>query len=292
MSNPITLSDYQKNALSRVANKIVKVVEPDAIICFGMQSITRTNWSCFTCSTGQGTEEHLRFDLLILTSDSNRRNKRDIFTLVRQQRETNIEINCVVHKKTVANKIWLTGDAFFSTILRSGFCVYVADPAERLIIPPEHDLTPERILQDWNRFFPLAVNFLITAEESQFKRFPALTVFLLHQAVEHTCRALIRVCTGHRIVSHNLDYLLGFVSSFFIEMAKIFPCNTMEERELFEVLLHGYSDSRYSEEYVVDLAKVPILIRRDAKYSTDVLHAQNWLLHKNGNITSRCLNRG
>jgi HEPN domain-containing protein len=91
---------------------------------------------------------------------------------------------------------------------------------------------------------------------------------MLHQAVEHTCGALIRIFTGYRPNTHNLTRLLMMVESFTRHLHAVFPCMTREEKEIYAILQRGYLDARYKEDYTVPPAILQLLIERVGQLQT------------------------
>jgi HEPN domain-containing protein len=128
--------------------------------------------------------------------------------------------------------------------------------------PGKSKLKGETAQAHWSRWYGLGQYFLKGAADSLTYGRPDLTLFMLHQAVEHTCIALIRVFTGYRPNTHNLSRLLAIIENFSAMLMAIFPCITKEEKELFKILQKAYSDSRYKEEYNISLDKVTLLTDR------------------------------
>lgn len=82
---------------------------------------------------------------------------------------------------------------------------------------------------------------------------------MLHQAVEHTCIALIKVYLGYRITSHKLSQRLSLVANFSLHSVTVFPRITPDEIRLFNLLERAYSHSRYDESYSVSAETVNAL---------------------------------
>lgn len=132
------------------------------------------------------------------------------------------------------------------------------------LLPASYKNVPTKQVAEayWSRWYGLAKRFWQVASDSLPSGRQDLTVFLLHQSVEHTCIALIRVFTGYRTNTHNLSRLLTFVENFSELLISAFPGITREEQELFSILLRGYSDPRYKDMYEVSTDKVAILVER------------------------------
>jgi uncharacterized protein len=87
-------------------------------------------------------------------------------------------------------------------------------------------------------------------------------IFMLHQAFEHNCFALIRLFTGYRTQTHNLNRLKALTENFSPLAMLLFPCTTRDEKELFKLLVQGYSDARYDDKYIITEGKAFILLDR------------------------------
>jgi HEPN domain-containing protein len=89
-----------------------------------------------------------------------------------------------------------------------------------------------------------------------------MAAFMLHQAVEHALVGLVRVYTGYRFGTHNIDKLLRYANTFTNEVVVLFPKNTKEEAGLFNLLRRAYVDARYREDYTITANEVAVLLRR------------------------------
>src|SRR5581483_3908369 len=100
------------------------------------------------------------------------------------------------------------------------------------------------------------------------------TLFLLHQAMEQACVALVRFFTGYEPNTHNLPRLLTMTEAFSHAPRSIFPGTTKEEVSLLALLNRAYYDSRYKETFTPALDKVEILRERVKAFLAvaDTLH--------------------
>ena len=133
----------------------------------------------------------------------------------------------------------------------------------------------------WTRWYGLAQHFYKSAVDSQDFERPDLTAFMLHQAMEHTCGALIRIFTGYRPNTHNLSRLLMMVENFTDQFTRIFPKGTKQEEDLYSLLQHGYLDARYKDEYIVPIGVLDILIQRvqEAQMIAAILYEEKLSLY-------------
>jgi HEPN domain-containing protein len=114
----------------------------------------------------------------------------------------------------------------------------------------------------FNDAFYDAKSFLDGAEyfatSNQYKQ----AAFLLHQAMEHALRALLASLTALTTYGHNLKSLIRHSRFCAPELDAIFPNNTDEEKELFNLLNSAYVAARYSPSFEISQAQVMSLLDR------------------------------
>lgn len=255
------LLNTQKDELNRLIRRITDLIIPEKIICYGIRSSFYRNWSCFQ---EYSEELHPIFDLLVITAKDEVREDHVMVQMVEQFSSPAITLTCITHKLPTVNSQIEAAHPFFCSLYEKGVRLYEKNSQPLSTPPPSYRNVPTKKLAEtyWSRSYGLAKKFWQVALDSVAKGSQELTVFLLHQCVEHTCIALIRVFTGYRTNTHNLSRLLTFVENFSEKLLSAFPGITKEEKELFSILLRGYSDPRYQDMYEVAPEKVGILIER------------------------------
>ena len=258
------LSKSQHEQLALLIQRIVGAIQPEKIICYGCRVITSLDWSCFLDSEPYGECSKLAFDLLLITADDEKRAFHEIIQIAEQQCDPHITISSVTHKLTAVNEAIQAGSYFFSSLLHKGVLLY--DNSCIPLLPVQHEeayhFPISKAEAIWGRWYDMAKRFYLLALHSLSCEWPDQSVFLLHQAVEHTCIALIRVFTGYRSNTHNLARLLAMTENFSPIPTGIFPRLTPEETTLFNHLLNGYADPRYKDGYCITTETILILIRR------------------------------
>lgn len=158
--------------------------------------------------------------------------------------------------------------------LREGHIFYSAACSAELMVYDNKRVTlPEKLVMDIsvikvnarNIFDDALLNaksYLDGAEyfatTGQYK--PA--AFLLHQATEHSLRALLISLTGLIAYGHNLKSLIRHSCFCAPHLDTIFPKNTDEEKELFNLLNTAYVAARYSPSYEINNEQVMLLLDR------------------------------
>jgi HEPN domain-containing protein len=92
-------------------------------------------------------------------------------------------------------------------------------------------------------------------EEKQFK----LAAFTLHQTAEHSLMAIIRLVTGYRAGTHNLQRLLRYAHVFCGVSPYLFPGHQQQEKLLLKLLQDAYIGARYKESYQLTEAQYLLL---------------------------------
>jgi len=259
------LREDQRKQLAGLVTVIVKTISPDKIICYGSRIICTKNWSCFLDGDCYQENTSTAYDFLIVTNDDEKRADDEIIQMIERLAEPlGLCINTVVHKLLSVNDALQKSSLFFAILYLKGALLYNGDglsftnPMEELSL----DTLKSRIEKNWNKGFVIAQRFYQTATHCLSNGWYELCLFMLHQAAQHCCMALLRAFMGYRSKTHNLGRLLTMIENFSLAPAAIFPRVTKEENELFDLLRKAYSDARYNEDYTVTAEKAIILIDR------------------------------
>jgi HEPN domain-containing protein len=258
------LAINQQEQLAQLIQGIDCAIQPEKIICYGSRITIMQDWGCFLDHGEYKESIHPTFDLLIIIKDEEKRAEHEIIQIAEQQCKPPVSLTCIAHKLNAVNDALSVGSHFFSFLFQKG--VLIQDTGQATLHSPHESFTgwfaKNKAESYWSRWYGLAQRFSSLAAHAVSSGWPDQAVFLLHQAVEHTCIALIRVFTGYRSNTHNLSRLLALSENFSLLPSSIFPRITKEETELFNLLLRGYSDTRYKYVYTTTMETVAILIDR------------------------------
>jgi uncharacterized protein len=245
-----------------LVSRIVAVVRTAKIFCFGIRRREFHSWSCFL--ERREKEPEFSFDLLVVTTVEERRQRFEVLDAIETAlAETRIATSVCVHSVEAVCQAIADGSMFFSTVCSSGMVLYQdtlgseACEVDCAMFNDVHDRGG-----DWMRSYRLAGDFLRGALHFCSLGAGSIAVFMLHQAVEHTCIALSRLVMGYRPSTHNLRRLLAMTGNFTDIGCSKFPCNTAEEAALFFALSRAYSDVRYKEGFDVTEVNARILAER------------------------------
>ncbi len=118
----------------------------------------------------------------------------------------------------------------------------------------------ERAQKYFDDKFERAMSFLIDvphpAKRSDYKQ----SSFYLHQSVENLLRVIPMtfILYGHK--SHDLSELMNAAKKHTTEIFEVFPCDTPEEKRLFDLLQRAYIESRYNPDFEVTKEDIDALI--------------------------------
>lgn len=87
-----------------------------------------------------------------------------------------------------------------------------------------------------------------------------MTAFMLHQATESYLKTIPLVYILYGYKEHDLQFLIGKCKPYTLELAKVFPCDTDEEKRLFDLLRRAYLEARYNDKFVVTKADIDALV--------------------------------
>ncbi|RAJ83167.1 HEPN domain-containing protein [Chitinophaga dinghuensis] len=98
-----------------------------------------------------------------------------------------------------------------------------------------------------------------------------LAAHSLHQATEHTLRALLISLTSHYPYGHNLSRMLRYSLRLTTALNEIFPQGTDKEHELLVLLNKTYTHTRYRNDYVINDKDLNILLDRVTLFQSTAL---------------------
>lgn len=242
----LKLTDQQIKELQEIAKALDNHYQIEKIICFGAINNSSKYKTCF--DEPKSSSETFYY-LLVLTKEVTRIehamqdyiNKLFPGTFILQ------------HGQETVMKAVYNYDLFFLNTCLNGVLVFTKDGFTMI---PEFDTkkADEAASKDkeaYKRFYNLAAGFLESAFICLENDFDNNVIFLLHQAVEQGCRALIRLFTGYRSDIHNISRLLDLCSCFSQEPSILFRRHFSNEKHLFRILSSSYTDNRYKDNYQV-----------------------------------------
>lgn len=134
--------------------------------------------------------------------------------------------------------------------------------------------TPEQLeairaaaMEIFMKGFEKARGFYSCAEQERNNR-PELSLFMLHQATELTCRAVLQSLNGDPIKEHKIRIFKKHIRRLALPLFSIFNDDTRQETELFDTLEKGYQGGRYDNDFKVNRDTLQLLFDRVKLFQT------------------------
>ena len=121
----------------------------------------------------------------------------------------------------------------------------------------------KRIAQDhFDHWFKSAKDSFFMYEQAfKFCKYKE-AAFNLHQATERSYKAIVLVFTNYNPNEHYLIILSHKAGKYERELRNIFPRETDEQEELFNLLDYAYIDARYDPNYKITKKQLEYLAKR------------------------------
>lgn len=266
------LPSLQRQELETAKNIIVTAVRPEMILLFGVYS-REAEAAIFTEKLPRAVRA---YDLLVVTREGDRRSDYELQDIIENRcregakdfpaKDPHVGVTVLVHDIGYVNRRIAEGHYFFSMIRREAILLYDGGrTALKDFVEPDLAEVQRVAQRDYDRWHGQAEAFFRSAEFNLGRKEWRIAVFLLHQAAEHIYQAILLAFTGYKPTTHNLDKLRRYTNRLSIELALLFTRDTEEEDRLFKLLLSGYVDARYKEDFHVTEAEAGTLTERVGK---------------------------
>lgn len=153
---------------------------------------------------------------------------------------------------------------FFTDLVRDGIMLF-NDKKYRLAKPGSLDYRAIKEIAEYeySLHYPDAVNLLKSVrlfflENNDYRN----AAFLLHQVAEKFYCAILLVCTNYRPKNHKLDTFQAMAKSISRELSYVFPQDTEQARESYDLLCRAYIEARYNKEYTISHDQLVYLVSR------------------------------
>lgn len=263
--SPVQL-DNGSLQLQQITDYILTFINPEKIICFG-STITRTiSKSCFVEEDNTEKIQPLnRYCLLVIPSVTEKTADILMQQTIEQNCKTMANLTVIVHRMKEVNQCLQQGSSFFTAIYKSGMLLHNLDQEPFVAAAPLIDQTQKISRRElfWNQWFQLASDFMLGAQFYTTQSKNNLAVFMLHQCLQHCYAGMLRVLTGYRTSSNSLRRLIKLIENALPESSfSTIHQNSPEENRLMAILLKGFSDARYNDDFAITQQEVIILIGR------------------------------
>lgn len=247
--DPNELSTAQQAALRETARTLAGRIDTIYIFCFAIQYHESQYVHCFAQKT---SKRRFQADILLVYGDEEQRCLYDIQHTANNANTEEYQYTVVVMRHHEAMQQLAAGDGFVCRVFRHGALLYShGDALPRRLGFVCHETLLEKTREGWRRWFNNSCQFMDCAVYCLMERTFSMAVFMLHQAVEQACKAILKVMLHMRPGTHNLAWMLKLCSTIAPEIAAVFPRNSLHEKTLFNLLKASYMDCRYAANFEV-----------------------------------------
>ncbi|NII25159.1 HEPN domain-containing protein [Pseudoflavitalea sp. X16] len=203
------------------------------------------------------------YQLLIISAADEKRSTDELHDVVESSCRISTPVTSIVIPMQVFNQWLLKGHLLAHTVYHSD-CLIHDGRNTPLKLPGNYSLKDiqQKLQKEFEDWTARSVEFLIGVETFRTRRQYNIGAFLVHQAAELACMAAVRLVTGYRAGTHNLDRLLRYSLAFCGSELNVFPRNTDQERRLFKLLQKAYIHGRYKDDFVITEKEFLILYER------------------------------
>ena len=250
------LPDYVRRDLHELVGLIrEEIKDVGMIILFGSYAKNTFARHDVTDDYGGGLIEfNSDYDILVVSKQ--RLGKREGYTETRirdrfaegkDDREV-AKVQIISESISKLNNALSEGRYFYVDAVNEGIMLY--DSGEyTLATPRELNFTKiKEIAQEYyDERFSDGVDFIKGANFYYHNENYQKAIFLLHQTAENFIKTipLVYALYGHK--EHDLEFLLNKSKCYTLELIKVFPQDTEEEKRLFALLRRAYLEARYNK---------------------------------------------
>lgn len=259
-----TAEDLESKDLRLITQFILSKIQAEKIICFGSIVNKVKNTSCFLQKDSQVISEGNSYYLMIVPAEHEKTADIALQQRLEEDIKTIASVTILVHRMTEINAALQNGSSFFSTIYKKGILLHDSQ-TEPFTVPAKGADIDKRITKRekfWDQWHLLSHNFFKGASFYQEQHFNNLAIFMLHQSLQHCYSGMLRVLTGYRSNSNSLRRLFRLIDNILPEFSFSSLKQTPENARLSGLLLKGFSDARYNDQFDVTTAELQVLMGR------------------------------
>lgn len=257
------LNGTQQNVLNHLSKNLKKALNPLMIICYGHRSGITFKSSVFS-NSGMEKKSVSVFDIVIVISDDEVLPDSSLLEIAKRNCGADTADHLMIFRMQQVLNDLADKKRFFSSILRRGILLYAGKDALKAL---PHPLPPSCFISKKEKGSLVALirqaqQYLGRVEESLNvgAADQRLMVLLLHESAVAAARCFISAHYGMEMQG-TLKKMLDFTVNIDTALAEIFPCDTIEEKILFQVISLSFID----EGYCPGTAIIGILFKRITK---------------------------
>lgn len=252
---------------TKISNIISSHSQTRAIYCFGKKEVSKSfTGKIISNNDTQDKQQHLYFLVFVDSEIENGSN--NISDKITAATGGLITATVLIHQLSSIKK--MTGDQqfFFWNIMQSAPLLFQKNENIPYMIVEE---TPARNLNSTSRYVAnrernVATIWSWVYNDCDLDSSVEAKMSGLHQVIEQTCLALIRVFLGYSPNHFSLDYLFNLCEYFTTITTDFFPRKTPEDRSLFKILKQQPSALRFNKVDDVEYLDYELLERKCSNF--------------------------
>jgi len=259
------LPQHKQSELMLITDKIRELASPEMLILYG--SYARGDYKEQKDLAPDRKSGHVSdYDILVVTGEKKTAGDTGLWHNITKQCN-NLKLS--THTRIIAHDIQFLniqlaeGQYFFTDIRKEGVMLY---DSSRFKLARRRKLKPaeqQRIAQDhFDHWFTKAKSFFIDFNNAYDREDYNQAAFHLHQAAEHSYKAILLVFTEYNPNEHYLCILGDMAAEHCSDLVGILPRETDEQEELFKLLDDAYIGARYDPEYRITKKQLEYLAKR------------------------------
>lgn len=263
----------QVRDINYLLKKVVDKYDPMQIYCFHKDQQSRKVSGCFSDFQDAGYCDYW----LLMVTEGGSRIENAVQDFVNAHYEIG-KITILAHGKEGIDRSISDGYRFFANVYNAGKLLYNRQFCLKTYILYSSVLTSyrERSKLAFDNGISRAEGFLHGAKECVASKKYNVCAFMLHQAVEQCCIALVGLHMDYRCDIHNLHRLLMLCRCFTDVPYKLFITDREEDMAAFDKLVKSYSNARYGVDFKIEEFEIELLIDRGVellKFTKGILGA-------------------
>ncbi|WP_315814220.1 HEPN domain-containing protein [Paraflavitalea speifideaquila] len=262
MKTTYLINKYNTKQLSKVIDCITEAIHPEKIFLLGATADHTLSENIFR-GNRQPALTVKEYQLLILINADDRQVIDELQNMVESACRSHTAITAMIIHLPVFNKWLQKGHLLAHTVYANNCLIYDAGKVPLA----EPGMCNQQVLQDkisrecmvWlNRATECMAGVEMYSKRKQY----GMATFLLHQATELAFMTAIRLKTGFKASTHNLNILMRYAVPFCGDELQVFNLNNDKDRSLFKLLQKAYIQGRYENGFVVKEQDFAELLKR------------------------------
>jgi HEPN domain-containing protein len=259
------LAKYKTAQLQQIVDIIVHVMKPEKIFFLGASMVCNNAENVFrknilsSCTIKE-------YQLLVVLPDTEKRDADEVQDIIENNCRSHTPVTSIVIPLHIFNQWMVKGHLLAHTVYHADCLIHDKGTAA-LASPGEYKVgeLQRKVRKEFEDWAGRAVEFLAGAETFRTREQYNIAAFLLHQAAELAYMAIVRLVTGFRAGTHNLDKLSRYAVPFCGTATHVFPRHNDKERRLFKLIQKAYIHGRYKDDFIITEKELEILMERVAQ---------------------------